>query len=109
LGCWRSLATSMRAAALESRPAVLTSPPGGPRGRLSGRAPGHRRARIQAAGRTHATRRRYPVLDGNAEQTLRAENAGVELDAHALRPSWGGERLDVRYAIDVLHPRLNQR
>ena len=46
-----------------------------------------------------------PVPDGNAEQMLRAENAGVELDAYTLRPAWGGERLHVGYAIDVLHPR----
>ena len=46
-----------------------------------------------------------PSVHGNAEETLRAENAAVELDAYTLRPAWGGERLDLGYAIDVLHPR----
>jgi hypothetical protein len=30
--------------------------------------------------------------------------AGLELNAHTATPSWLGERLDVGYAIDVLHP-----
>jgi hypothetical protein len=33
---------------------------------------------------------------------------GIELDAHTLRPNWLGERLDLGWAIDVLHP-LAQR
>jgi len=38
---------------------------------------------------------------------LRALNeaAGVHLDADTLRSAWLGERLDVVYAMDVLHPR----
>jgi len=37
---------------------------------------------------------------------LRAMNeaAGLELDPHTSTPLWQGERLDVAYAIDVLHP-----
>jgi hypothetical protein len=39
--------------------------------------------------------------------TIRASNdaAGVILNAHTATPGWLGERLDVPYAIDVLHPR----
>jgi hypothetical protein len=38
--------------------------------------------------------------------TIRAWNEadGLELNAHSATPGWLGERLDVRYAIDVLHP-----
>jgi hypothetical protein len=37
---------------------------------------------------------------------LRERNnaAGVVLDAQTTRPGWLGERLNVGYAIDVLHP-----
>ena len=37
---------------------------------------------------------------------LRAQNeaAGLELHARTAMPGWLGERLDVAYAIDVLHP-----
>jgi hypothetical protein len=31
--------------------------------------------------------------------------AGLELHAHTAMPGWLGERLNVGYAIDVLHPR----
>jgi hypothetical protein len=31
--------------------------------------------------------------------------AGLDLHAHTATPGWLGERLDVGYAIDVLHPR----
>jgi hypothetical protein len=30
--------------------------------------------------------------------------AGLKIDAQTSKPSWSGERLDVVYAIDVLHP-----
>jgi 5-methylcytosine-specific restriction endonuclease McrA len=32
------------------------------------------------------------------------EAHGVELDAHSATPGWLGERLDIGYALDVLHP-----
>ena len=35
----------------------------------------------------------------------RNEAAGLHLDAQTTRPGWLWERLDVGYAIDVLHPR----
>jgi hypothetical protein len=41
----------------------------------------------------------------DSEDVLRAQNAGVHLDAHTLRPTWDGERFDVVHAIDVMHPR----
>jgi hypothetical protein len=42
-------------------------------------------------------------------QALRAQNEaeGLRLDARTTRPLWLGERLDVGYAIDVLHPLAN--
>ncbi len=42
--------------------------------------------------------------------TLRARHGGqgVSVDSHSLRPNWLGERLDLGWAIDVLHP-LAQR
>ena len=46
-----------------------------------------------------------PAVEGDAEEAMRGQDVGVQLDAYTLRPSWGGERLDVGYAIDVLHPR----
>jgi hypothetical protein len=45
-----------------------------------------------------------PNVPANADATLRAQNAAVHVDAQTLRPSWGGERLNVAYAIDVLYP-----
>ena len=33
-----------------------------------------------------------------------SEAEGLELHAHMVTPGWQGEPLDVRYAIDVLHP-----
>ncbi len=37
---------------------------------------------------------------------LRALNEaeGIRIDAETSKPGWLGERLDVGYAIDVLHP-----
>ncbi|PYM17960.1 MAG: hypothetical protein DMD81_07180 [Candidatus Rokuibacteriota bacterium] len=39
-------------------------------------------------------------------QSLRAqqEASGLNLNAETTRPGWLGERLDVVWAIDVLHP-----
>jgi len=39
---------------------------------------------------------------------LRNKNAGLVLHSHTLTPDWLGERLDVGYAIDVLHPRASE-
>jgi len=38
--------------------------------------------------------------------TLRTQNdaRGLHIDARTSMPGWLGERLDVGYAIDVLHP-----
>jgi hypothetical protein len=37
---------------------------------------------------------------------LRERNAadGIQIDAQTSKPGWLGERLDLGYAIDVLHP-----
>ncbi|MBM4439354.1 MAG: DUF222 domain-containing protein [Candidatus Rokubacteria bacterium] len=42
-------------------------------------------------------------------ERLREANAasGVQVGPHTMTPLWGGETLDVAYAIDVLHPRAN--
>ena len=43
-------------------------------------------------------------------RALRAQHdaQGLRLDARTARPSWLGERLDVGYALDVLHPLANR-
>jgi len=48
-----------------------------------------------------------PEVAGDAAARLRADNAaaGVHVDAHTLRPDWDGTRLNLGYAIDVMHPR----
>jgi uncharacterized protein DUF222/HNH endonuclease len=46
-----------------------------------------------------------PDVSADTGETLRAHNGGVQVDADTLRSGWSGERLDVGYAIDVLHPR----
>jgi hypothetical protein len=47
-----------------------------------------------------------PEVFGDAVQVLRARHdaAGLVLDGHTATPGWLGERLDVGYAVDVLHP-----
>jgi hypothetical protein len=46
------------------------------------------------------------AMPDNPVEAIRARNKaeGVELDAHSATPGWLGERLDVRHALDVLHP-----
>ena len=44
-------------------------------------------------------------MAADATETLRAQNSGLRLDPHTLTPAWPGDRLDVGYAIDVMHPR----
>jgi hypothetical protein len=48
-----------------------------------------------------------PEIRGNAVETIRMHcaAAGLQLHARTAMPGWLGERLDVGYAIDVLHPR----
>jgi 5-methylcytosine-specific restriction endonuclease McrA len=51
-----------------------------------------------------------PAVPDDPVQALRARNeaVGLRLDASTTRPIWLGERLDVGWAIDVLHPRALQ-
>jgi len=51
-----------------------------------------------------------PAVPDDPVQALRARNeaGGLHLDAQTTRPGWQGERLDVGWAIDVLHPRALQ-
>ncbi len=46
------------------------------------------------------------AVAGDPVQAIRARNEaeGLALGAHTATPGWLGERLDVGYAIDVLHP-----
>jgi hypothetical protein len=47
------------------------------------------------------------AVSANPSDTVRAQNdaRGVHIDPHTATPGWQGERLDVVYAISVLHPR----
>jgi len=49
---------------------------------------------------------RSPEVSGDSAQVLRArhEAEGLMLHARTSMPGWMGERLDVGWAIDVLHP-----
>ncbi len=49
---------------------------------------------------------RAPTMSGDPVQVLRArhEAEGLVLHARTATPGWMGERLDVGWAIDVLHP-----
>jgi 5-methylcytosine-specific restriction endonuclease McrA len=49
-------------------------------------------------------------VPGDAVKTLRAchDGQGLRLDARTTRPGWLGERLDLGWAIDVLHPRARR-
>ena len=46
------------------------------------------------------------AVPANHTETVRAKNAdrGIQIDARTSTPGWQGERLDVGYAISVLHP-----
>jgi hypothetical protein len=50
-----------------------------------------------------------PRRDGDPVAQLRAHHAaqGRRLGPHTAHPDWAGERLDLGWAIDVLHPRAN--
>jgi hypothetical protein len=52
-----------------------------------------------------------PDVPDDPVDTLRARNEaeGVHLHAHTATPGWLGERLDVGWAIDVLHPLAGPR
>jgi hypothetical protein len=52
-----------------------------------------------------------PAVPEDPVQALRARNAadGLHLHARTTCPGWLGERLDVGWAIDVLHPRALRR
>jgi len=45
-----------------------------------------------------------PAVSMDPLQTLRATNVGVNIDARTACAGWSGERLNVAWAIDVLHP-----
>jgi 5-methylcytosine-specific restriction endonuclease McrA len=51
-----------------------------------------------------------PLVPDDPVRALRARNeaAGLHLHAQTTCPGWQGERLDVGWAIDVLHPRALQ-
>jgi hypothetical protein len=47
-----------------------------------------------------------PDVPGDPVESIRRRNEaeGLVLDAHTAIPGWLGERLDLGYAMDVLHP-----
>jgi len=51
------------------------------------------------------------AVPANPIDALQAQNdgAGVQINARTAMPGWQGERLDVGYAISVLHPRASSR
>ena len=50
-----------------------------------------------------------PGIPGDPVAIFRARHdaESLHLDAHTTRPGWLGERLDLGWAIDVLHPLAN--
>ncbi len=52
-----------------------------------------------------------PEVRGDAVSALQARHvaAGIRLHAHTATPGWLGERLDVGWAIDVLHPLAREK
>jgi 5-methylcytosine-specific restriction endonuclease McrA len=52
---------------------------------------------------------RAPRCDGDPVALLRARHAAqdLRLGPHTAHPHWAGERLDLGWAINVLHPRAN--
>jgi len=63
---------------------------------------------LPAAGRANTPSRSHAgAVTANPTETLQAQNdgAGVQINACTAMPAWQGERLDVGYAISVLHPR----
>jgi hypothetical protein len=48
-------------------------------------------------------------VPADAGETLRAQNAAVavQVNRNTLRPDWDGTRLNLHYAISVMHPRAN--
>jgi hypothetical protein len=49
-----------------------------------------------------------PDVPDDATERLCGQNvnAGAQLDAHTLTPNWDGTRLNLGWAIDMLHPRV---
>jgi hypothetical protein len=49
-----------------------------------------------------------PDVPDDAADVLGSQNAaaGIHVDAGSLRPDWDGTRLNLGYAIDVMHPRV---
>jgi hypothetical protein len=89
---------------------VSPAPPGRARGGASGRAVTRRRAAVPPAGRLGAPGR--PATATMCERSCGGhpganEVHGLKLHPNTGRPGWFGERLDLGYAIDVLHPLAN--
>jgi len=62
-----------------------------------------------SGGRTggyYPTCRPPAAMPANPVDSLRAQNdaGGLHIEARTSTPGWQGERLDVGYAISVLHP-----
>jgi len=48
-------------------------------------------------------------VDAVGELRMRNDALGLRIDAQTATPSWLGERLDLGYAIDALHPLANEK
>lgn len=48
-------------------------------------------------------------VDAAGELRMRNDALGLRIDAQTATPSWLGERLDLGYAIDALHPLANEK
>ena len=93
--------------ALEPGAPMSATPPGGTRGGLPSRSRPGRRAAVPAAGWPADPRcpAAAPSTRGSREGlSCAARGAGTTGDVRSPKPGWFGERLDVGYAIDVLHP-----
>ena len=99
---------SRRIACDASRVALLASPSRGPPRRIPGRTAARWRARVPRSERLGvAARAGVAGTHRHSEDVLRAANdaAGVNVDSAALKSSWDGTRLNLGWAIDVMHPR----
>jgi hypothetical protein len=50
-----------------------------------------------------------PPVSADPIDEVRKENEanGLQIDPTTLKPLWSGEKLNLRWAIDVLHPKSN--
>ena len=97
--------------ALKSRDALPSPSPRRPRGGIPGGTTADGELRFtRPDGRPLPAVPPTSAVPDDPVRALRARNeaAGLQLNAQTTRPGWLWERLDVGYAISVLHPRARQ-